>query len=377
MNKRQILLCTIVVSLVVGTSVFAANQSAVAIENPFETWNPSDFEENCALLSFDIWANISVSAMPSKTIEVNFGVFMADRESLENIYGFDYLTNNHYHAIFTSDAYAFREITLSEGFGSQSIGETIFSNEFTVQEDLSETGYSSFSDRETDPVYDYTEKDLTELGANTVVMFNTSAYLNNTELPADTNNLIIDDDTSFNGVNYIAADGKSLNNLATDMADSFSGVLVGVKNTTLIGFGFGDLEDLANLQLQFDDQTGSASLDIHPDLFITRRRTFPLFRRFRDAVTGRAKVRTSLFKRLTGTIAGLINIPRGATHYIKNPIGSIFRSFKLGGSAIGGGLWETIKRAIGKIAGIAAGIIGLIIMVAVIAFVVRKVKRKK
>ncbi|MHA1466398.1 MAG: hypothetical protein ACTSQ2_15010, partial [Candidatus Heimdallarchaeaceae archaeon] len=89
------------------------------------------------------------------------------------------------------------------------------------------------------------------------------------------------------------------------------------------------------------------------------------------------KVRTSLFKRLTGTIAGLINIPRGATHYIKNPIGSIFRSFKLGGSAIGGGLWETIKRAIGKIAGIAAGIIGLIIMVAVIAFVVRKVKRKK
>ncbi|NIV11758.1 MAG: hypothetical protein GWN62_10900, partial [Aliifodinibius sp.] len=272
MNKKKLLITLGTISVL--CLVLGVTLTKVQGANYFSDWDASDVEEDAIVGLLDLYVNVSVIPMSKSDSGfrvIHGGIFIAPRDVLTSIYGYDILTNHDYDFLASNDFVSLNRF--DEG-------------DYTIKaySDYTETGYTGWSDRSTDSVYRFTEKSMIEGDTNTAVLFNASEYFDDTSVPADTNNLIVDDESEFVGVHYVAEDGKSVYDYANDVADSFGGTYVETKNGTMIFFGFEDLENIMNLNVEFDEEIGGTSPLGTRATYITKRRCFRFFQRARESL---------------------------------------------------------------------------------------------
>lgn len=357
-----------------GGMCFLSIQSAKASSNAFSDWSAEDVESDAFLGMIDIYTNISIEPfsplglkMGVESVEyavIHGAIYTAPKHTLTEIFGYDVLQTSTLDIVASSD-FITTNHQLDEGMGVKAYG------------DYTETGYTGFSDRDTDPVSQYTEKELLTYDSNSLVVFNASEYFDDTSLPADNLNEIVDDESEFYGVNYVAQDGKTIQEYAVDIADSYGGTFVDIANASIVFFAFEELYNMMNLQVTFDQEIGGAiPAGMGVNAFMIKRRSFPFFQRERDEVQDTPKIRESLFKKLTGAVSGLVDIPADATHYVKKAVGSAFHGLNLGVRGIVGNFWAFVRGWVGKVFSFFGGLIGIGFL-AVAGFITWRIVKKR
>lgn len=230
-----------------------------------------------------------------------------------------------------------------------------------------ETGndYFGFNNREIESRAQWSQYNLVSEGTASHELYNSSTT-DDTTLPTSNGDYYIrpDDTTQLPGIEYEAGDGKSPIQISEDLALYEGYQHENIVNFTTILFGFNDLDDLVNLNLNFDD-TSNLMPGFGINAFTIRRKAIELFSKIKSGATNKLVTISDTFQRIgSNLISGLKELPAKATHIAKKTIGSAWHNLKVGLKAFGGGiaksLWAWIMSPIVLISALAIG--ALIIM---------------
>ncbi len=249
--------------------------------------------------------------------------------------------------------------------------------------DYNDPGYFAFSDAVTNLIFEFDQMDLADGGATNIDVG--SYYLSQATVPTSTNITSFDSDP-VSGIEYIATDGKTIDEYAADEALKLGGTLNDIANCTALGFSYEGLYDeLVSVNFNFDDEslTSVRSADTPEgdqklDGIITRVRTWLHNRKVRRSNLGltgtQYTIQDSIFKDIRLAGGSLPGIPTGAKYFFSKLIGAGFFSKTFSVGALGSGI---LTSATGKLIAFISGIFFLLVGTFVVIYLVKRYRNRK
>jgi len=376
MKKKNILLTVLTITLVAMITFGAVQDSRAMLESP------SSFEENHYDIELDFWLNTTGTiAMlgvdnEGESMMLHARYSFSSRETLQNIYGFDVLTNEQFfedeglNAFYCQGAYS--QYTFVEDVRGEYSPELVV---FEPDDDDETDNYWAMGGGATSEVYQpMSEETFLDAGATTCYLMNKSkAYDDTTEptLTLDSQNLMTkDDDAIYMGVTYTAGEAMTVNQYAAAICAMNGVTLYDIANASTLSWLMKDSvenNDINAISIDFEaPQIDTNGFGIRAG--ILKRFSFSLLKRAKDKVYSTAStLRRNLLTRipLSRVISGIRAVPSAAQYFDFAKIGSNWFTKNLGVRANAGGLKNTIVKLIGTLTsgtGIAIMAIGYVLI---------------
>lgn len=362
--KNRTKLVSLLILLLVGSPMLFSGLLVAGDNLDITTFaTPEDFEENMFLPAFDMYINYTASLL-----------YRQGWSTQEQAQGWKIVRT-----VFIPNS-AIDNWQVLDKSARIASGHYFSAQAGTTDNDL---GYLVFADAVADLVLEFDQFDLADSKATNIDV--NKDYLDDTSAPTATNITTFDSDP-VSGIEYIATDGKSIEEYAEDEATKLGGSLNNVVNATALGFSYSDLYDqLVAVNCNFDTETATM-LSVDPDNpetpqyngIIQRVRIWLHNRKVQRSNYGftgtKYTIQDTLFKDIKLAGASLPGIPTGAKYYFSKTIGSAFWKKPFSVGALGSGL---LQSAVGKLLAFIMSILTLLIAVFVVIWLVKKFKRKR